>query len=139
MMEITNGTTEDGQWIREQLIAYNRQHVPAALYTEAEQYCFLAWNEDEELLGGVTASYVWNHLQVHFLWVDPENRISGTGKQLMAKIESIAEEKSCSKILLDTFSFQAPGFYEKLGFEEYGRLPDHPTEGQTQYFFVKYL
>ncbi|MGE6555601.1 GNAT family N-acetyltransferase [Exiguobacterium artemiae] len=138
-MEITSGTTEDGQWIREQLIAYNRQHVPAALYTEAEQYCFLAWNEDEELLGGVTASYVWNHLQVHFLWVDPENRIGGTGKQLMVKIESIAEEKSCSKILLDTFSFQAPGFYEKLGFEEYGRLADHPTEGQTQYFFVKYL
>ena len=138
-MEITIGTTEDGQWIREQLITYNRQHVPAALYTESEHYCFLAWDEDEELLGGVTASYVWNHLQVHFLWVDPEQRAEGIGKQLMEQIESLAEEKSCSKILLDTFSFQAPGFYEKLGFEEYGRLADHPTAGQTQYFFVKQL
>ena len=39
-MEITVGTTEDGQWIREQLITYNRQHVPGALYTESETIAF---------------------------------------------------------------------------------------------------
>jgi ribosomal protein S18 acetylase RimI-like enzyme len=47
---------------------------------------------------------------------------------LMAQAEGRARERGYHSAWLDTFSFQARGFYEKLGYEEFGRLdypPDH--------------
>jgi hypothetical protein len=46
----------------------------------------------------------------------------------VAQAEGRARERGCHSAWLDTFSFQARGFYEKLGYEEFGRLeypPDH--------------
>ena len=39
---------------------------------------------------------------------------------------------------MDTFSFQARPFYEKLGYRVFGQLPDYPR-GQTRYFLAKAL
>jgi hypothetical protein len=39
-------------------------------------------------------------------------------------------------VWLDSFSFQAPGFYKKLGYSVFGTLPDFP-KGETRYFFSK--
>ncbi|WP_323679430.1 hypothetical protein [Exiguobacterium indicum] len=55
-MKIQTGTKEDRTFIREQLIAYNRQHVPEALYEQSEELCFTASNEKGECIGGITAS-----------------------------------------------------------------------------------
>ncbi|MGH8409424.1 MAG: GNAT family N-acetyltransferase, partial [Pseudomonas sp.] len=47
-------------------------------------------------------------------------------------------EKGCAGIWLDTFSFQAPGFYRKLGFSEFGHIAEYPP-GHTRHFFQKHL
>jgi hypothetical protein len=49
----------------------------------------------------------------------------GVGRELMAAAETRARKRGCHSAWLDTFSFQARGFYEKLGYEEFGRL-DYP-------------
>ena len=52
----------------------------------------------------------------------------GVGRELMDRAEVRARERGCHSAWLDTFSFQARGFYEKLGYEEFGQLdypPDH--------------
>lgn len=66
-------------------------------------------------------------------------RQAGVGTRLLQTIEAYAEKVRCTKILLDTFDFQAPDFYFKHGYEVYGRLIDHPAIRQTPYFFVKRL
>lgn len=47
-------------------------------------------------------------------------------------------EKGCRLILLDSFSFQAPDFYKKHGYREYGVVEDHP-KGHSQHFLEKRL
>jgi hypothetical protein len=41
-------------------------------------------------------------------------------------------------VFLDTFTFQAPGFYEKLGYEMYARAEDWPV-GHAHCFLRKTL
>ena len=67
-------------------------------------------------------------LFVKFLWVSHGLRGRGVGRELMDRAEVRSRERGCHSAWLDTFSFQARGFYEKLGYEEFGRLdypPDH--------------
>jgi ribosomal protein S18 acetylase RimI-like enzyme len=52
--------------------------------------------------------------------------------------EEVAQKKHCIGIWLETFSFQAPGFYRKLGYSEFGRLADYPP-GHTRFYYQKSL
>ena len=56
----------------------------------------------------------------------------------MHKAEALARERDLVGLWLDTFSWQAPGFYERLGFIEVGRIPDHPP-GEARIFLAKRL
>jgi ribosomal protein S18 acetylase RimI-like enzyme len=56
----------------------------------------------------------------------------------MQQAEAIAREAGCAGIWLDTYEFQARGFYERLGFTLFGTLPDHPV-GQRRFFLMKRL
>lgn len=42
-------------------------------------------------------------------------------------------------MLVDTFSFQAPEFYEKNGYEKWTKLEDNPVKGMTRYYYKKQL
>ncbi len=52
MIRIQNGSTEDREYIREQLIRFNKTKVPLSVQHETEQICFLL-KEDGEIKGGV--------------------------------------------------------------------------------------
>jgi GNAT superfamily N-acetyltransferase len=54
----------------------------------------------------------------------------------MNRAEIFARERGCIGMWLDTFEFQARGFYEKLGFEVFGTIEDHPV-GMNRYFMKK--
>ena len=54
----------------------------------------------------------------------------------MALAEDEARWLGLRGIWLDTFTFQAPGFYTKCGFKQFGRIPDHPP-GHDRVFYVK--
>jgi ribosomal protein S18 acetylase RimI-like enzyme len=86
------------------------------------------------LIGNINRSWAY----VAVLAVDEALRGQGWGEQLMAHAEAWAIENKCSGIWLDTFSFQAPKFYKKLGFSEFGSLPNFPGD-QTRHFFKKEL
>ena len=48
------------------------------------------------------------------MWVAETARGKGLGRQVMLAIEDAAEERGCERARLDTFSYQARPFYEKL-------------------------
>jgi len=58
--------------------------------------------------------------------------------KLMKRAELYAVELGCTDAFLDTFSFQARPFYEKLGYRVFGMLENHPA-GHQHYFMTKQL
>ncbi len=89
-------------------------------------------------IGGLTARISYSRMFIELLFVPEELRGQRWGEKLMTEAERVAREHGCTGIWLDTFSFQAPGFYKKLGYEEFGALADYPP-GHSRFFLHKPL
>lgn len=88
---------------------------------------------------GAVAGGLWGHTQFRWLHVEmllvPESlRNRGVGSALMAAAERTARDRGCLGVHVDTFSFQAARFYEKLGFSIFGVLDNFPPGHQRLYF-----
>lgn len=94
--------------------------------------------DHDGVIGGLWAQCVYDWLFVELLFVPETLRGSGLGSALMREAEAVAVKRDCIGVWLDTYSFQASGFYEKLGYEIFGRLENFP-KGETRYFFRKNL
>jgi len=88
--------------------------------------------EGAQIVAGLAGETYCGWLFVKYLWVSEELRSKGVGRKLMGRAEALAIERGCHSAWLDTFSFQARGFYEKLGYEEFGRL-DYPPDHQRHF------
>ncbi|MFC2622956.1 MAG: GNAT family N-acetyltransferase, partial [Prevotella denticola] len=92
--------------------------------------------DDDLLIGGAVGSVANNWYSLELLHVLPEYRNHRIATQLMERIESYAEENGLRGIRVETWDFQARGFYERLGFRVYGELDDCPP-GTTLYCLKK--
>lgn len=90
------------------------------------------------IVGGAYGRTNWNWLHIATVWVAETARGKGLGRQVMLAIEGAAEERGCERAHLDTFSYQARPFYEKLGYRVFGELEDYPP-GHTRFFLRKQL
>lgn len=88
--------------------------------------------------GGFWGSTLFQWLQVEMLFVPQPLRGLGVGSALMALAERDARARGCLGACVDTFSFQAAGFYEKVGFTRFGVLDDFPP-GHSRLYFRKYF
>jgi GNAT superfamily N-acetyltransferase len=80
------------------------------------------------IVGGLWGKTVYDWLFVDYLVVPSSMRGCNLGSELMAMAEKIALERHCVGSWLTTFSFQARGFYEKLGYNVFGSLEKSPGE-----------
>jgi len=87
----------------------------------------MARDANGRLIGGLKgrSSYAW--LFIDWLWVSSETRGQGVGVKLMQKAESAALERQCVVAYVSTFSFQAPNFYRRIGYEDFGRIDGFPA------------
>ena len=88
------------------------------------------------IVGGIVGTTNWNWLHVGLVWVSESCRRGGLGRRLMAELERAAVARGCTRAHLDTFSFQARPFYERLGYRVFGVLDDYPA-GQQRFFMEK--
>jgi GNAT superfamily N-acetyltransferase len=88
--------------------------------------------------GGLTARIGFGWMFVELLFVPERLRGQGMGRQLMEKAEDVAREHGCIGIWLDTFTFQAPSFYQKLGYIVFGEIENYPP-GSSRFFLHKHL
>jgi len=94
--------------------------------------------ESEEILGGLWAWTSFAVLHIDLLYLPESLRGSGLGRRLIQQAEDEAIARGCHAAWLDTFSFQAPGFYERLGYTVFGVIEDYPP-GHSRYFLKKTL
>jgi len=85
-----------------------------------------------EVVAGLAGETYCGWFFIRYLWVSEGLRGRGVGRELMAQAEARARDRGCHAAWLDTFSFQAPRFYQKLGYEEFGRL-DYPPDHQRHF------
>ncbi|PYE47775.1 GNAT family N-acetyltransferase [Paenibacillus barcinonensis] len=135
---ITPSTEEDSAYVRQQLIAYNATHVHEALRNRYEELHFHIRNESGQIVAGVISTLCWNWVELDILWVDAKERHRGYGTQLLQEVERLAREKGCDFVMLNTFSYQAPDFYRKHGYELMTMIENAPT-GHQHYYFKKNL
>lgn len=126
---------DEALYVRENLINFNKKQVA---YTEEEKINIILKDDEQRILGGILGYIDWKCFHIEILWVDDELRGQGQGKVLMNHAETIAKEKGCNLIRLETFSFQAPDFYKKLGYKVLGKLENYP-EGFDHYYLYKRL
>lgn len=135
---ITVSTAEESAYVRQQLIAYNAEHVSEALRDRDEELHFHIRNEAGQIVAGVLSTLCWNWVELDILWVDANERHKGYGTQLLQDVERLAREKDCDFIMLNTFSYQAPEFYIKHGYDMIIKIENAPT-GHQHYYFKKNL
>jgi GNAT superfamily N-acetyltransferase len=80
----------------------------------------------------------WQWLTVDTMWVGPDHRGAGLGTALLTAVEDEARARGCRWSKLNTWEFQAPGFYEAHGYVEYGREVDYPP-GHVNFLLRKEL
>jgi GNAT superfamily N-acetyltransferase len=100
--------------------------------------CFALRGPDGQVVGGLIGATFFDWLHVDLVWLPEEHRGRGFGRRLLALAEEEARKRGAKNAFLDTFDFQAPGFYEKLGYRVFGSLPDFPV-GHTRYYMCKAL
>lgn len=89
-----------------------------------------------KIVGGLFGHTWGDCCKISRLWVHASRRGKGLGTALMKAAEAEAVRRQCRQIVLSTHSFQAPGFYENLGFERAATIPDYP-KGHSQIYFIK--
>ncbi len=91
-----------------------------------------------QTIGGLWGKTIYDWLFVELLVVPDRFRGQDIGSQILTRAEDIARSRGCVGVWLDTYAFQAPGFYSKLGYETFGVLDDHPR-GSHRFFLKKRL
>ncbi|HEY9784965.1 MAG TPA: GNAT family N-acetyltransferase [Candidatus Obscuribacterales bacterium] len=128
-------TEQQIAYLAEILNSHNEKHN---LVWDPQALAIFVRDADGTILGGITGSTNWGWLHVNLLAVHSSLRNQGLGRTLMEMAETEAIKRGCKAAFLDTFSFQALGFYKKLGYELFGTLDDFPP-GHKRYFLRKSL
>lgn len=98
----------------------------------------LARDQNGEIVGGVSGRTLYGWFLIQVVWVREDLRGTGLGARLMARAEAEAIRRGCTGAQVDTVTFQAPGFYSKLGYHEVGTVENFPP-GYRRHFFAKQL
>lgn len=133
-LTISASESADRGRILKGLRAYNEARVGPSKWKPLT----IVVREGRRIVGGLQGHTHWTWLFVAKFWLDESRRGSGLGTKLLGLAEREARRRGCRHAWLDTFDFQAPGFYRKQGYRRFGTLKDYP-EGHRRYFFVKDL
>lgn len=116
------------------LAAYNERAAGPGRWG---RFAITVRDEAGQVVGGLWGQTGYGFLFVELLALGPA-RGNGLGREVMGLAEAEARRRGLQGIWLDTWTFQAPGFYQKLGFVECGRIGDYPP-GHDRVFYVKRL
>jgi ribosomal protein S18 acetylase RimI-like enzyme len=133
-IEVTDRPREDDEAF---VIAQTREYNAAFTENDVRSLCAFVRDESGNIIGGLTAKTYWRYLDIAFLWVSEKHRGQDLGTKLMDAAEDEARARGCERVLLDTLSFQALGFYKKLGYAEFGHLEGFSGKHKRHYLYKR--
>ena len=117
------------------LSVYNRRVLGNEQYAPLR---LIARDAEGQIAAGLLGDLYFNWLYIAILWVREDQRGLGVGSRLMALAEEHAIREGRTHVHVDTFDFQAPDFYRRLGYTLFGELGPY-GDGHTRYYFQKAL
>jgi GNAT superfamily N-acetyltransferase len=133
-----NPAAEDVEVVHAGLDAYNRSKISFGPEQEYQPLNVLVRANDGTVMAGLLGSTFWGWLYVRILWVHEDLRGQDFGTDLMRAAEQEALRRGCHSAFVDTISFQALPFYQKLGYSVWGELEDFPP-GHIRHYLKKRL
>jgi GNAT superfamily N-acetyltransferase len=134
---LTKGSpsAEELKFLEDRIYEFNSSETGI---NDGKLFAFFIRDKQQEIVAGLSG-WTWaNACEIRDLWVHPEWRGQGYGRRLLESAEEEARRCGCIIILLSSYSFQAPAFYEKCGYKLAWLLNDFPL-GHKNYFLTKKL
>ena len=119
----TEPTPGEVQYLEDRLYEFNSA---ATGITDGEWLAIFVRDDDRRIVAGICGNTWGGCAEIRQFWVQEARRKQGLGTRLLGAAEQEARRRGCRQILLTTFTFQAPAFYAKHGFEVVAVVDDHP-------------
>jgi len=115
-------TPDEVQYLEDRLYEFNSRATDIA---DGELLAFFV-RDGDRIVAGICGNTWGGTCELRQFWVDESQRHRGLGTKLFEAAEREARLRGCKQIVLMTFSFQAPSFYEMHGFEVIAAIDNHP-------------
>ena len=134
---LTDAPDDDEQAvITDGLRAYNQAQ---AGYSDSRALAVLVRDpETKTVVGGLFGRTSLGLLRVERFFLPESLRRNRLGSRILAMAEQEARRRGCTRAVLSTLHFQAPGFYQKQGWEVAARIDCEPP-GHTRFYMTKKL
>ena len=123
MGSTSSPTPDDVQYLEDRIYEFNSR---ATGITDGDWLAIFVRDDIGRIVAGICGNTWGGTCEIRQLWVEESGRHRGTGTELLRAAEREARRRGCTQIVLMTFSFQAPLFYERHGFEVVATVEDHP-------------
>jgi GNAT superfamily N-acetyltransferase len=124
----TEPTPGEVQYLEDRLYEFNSA---ATGISDGAWLAIFVRDDDHRIVAGICGNTWGGCAEIRQFWVEEARRKQGLGTKLLAAAEREARRRGCRQMLLMTFSFQAPTFYARHGFEVVAVVDDHPHGHQN--------
>ncbi len=126
--------------IGNRLVEFNFERIHAYRHRSTTDNLTLTLrNVRGKITGGLVGTIWSGWFYVNIFWLSEAERGKGMGRKLLLAAEDEARRRGAKNVHLESWSFQAPEFYKKMGYTEFGRLMNHPTPGLDNVYLMKAL
>jgi GNAT superfamily N-acetyltransferase len=113
-------------------------NVQATGYADGRLLAGTIQDDAGEIIAGINGHTWGGCCEITHVWVHEQYRGQGLGRALLHAAESEAVRRGCEQVVLITHSFQAPQFYEHLGYDRKFEIEGRPR-GYADIVYVKRL
>ncbi|GAA5187863.1 hypothetical protein GCM10023322_37150 [Rugosimonospora acidiphila] len=133
-VDVVDGDSELKARLEKELTAFNVRMTGA---DDEASLSVRVTDQAGALVGGL-AGWTWGGCGgIGLLWVREQSRREGWGSRLLRAAEQEARRRGCTRMVVSSMTFQAPGFYRRHGYVETGRTEGLPGGHSDVHFFKR--
>ncbi len=135
---ITNPTDDEVKEFQKGLDAYNMGRTNGEFNSPKDWISLVLKDDEGNIVGGITTSTIFWAQYLEVLWVNDKYRGLGYGRDLVLEAERLAKKNGCITSHTYTFSWQAPDFYQAVGYKLIATYEGY-IDGITELILMKRL